>query len=241
MTKWLVTLGIGAVLIFLGLNICGPTGTALDGFIVLGPEIASIDKAEADIAGAEAVMVLSEVSGFWEENQEELSETFNPLIEDRVFMQVPRHKQTSLFVSDEEVTQFTYDTTALGKSNLEDTYLIYDFVTNEINYLVYDDWRNAKEVLHSRSGDCTDKSVLMVSMLESVGIEAYVVYGTGDYELTSHAWVAARIDDTWLYLDPTVNDFYYVYKTLENNTEFYRYYDPIAGMFNSNTALEIRA
>ena|GEM_PF-1915405 len=239
--KRVVTLSIVAFFVLFGLMLYGASGRlGPEGFMVLGGNT-QIEKAGADIGAVEKSMMLSEASDYWEANKEGMSETLNPLIEERSFVQISRTKQKSLFVIDEEVTQFTYDITVLGNNELEDTYLIYEFVTNNVSYLVYDDWRDAKEVLYSRSGDCTDKSVLMVSMLESIGIEAYVVYGTGDYDLTSHAWVAARIDDTWLYLDPTVDDFYYVYNSLNENSEFYRYYDPIAGMFNSNTALEVRA
>lgn len=242
MNKWVVTSCVAAILV---LSVIGVYGISEEynrtGFLTLDARESSIEKAEAEMVVESPAMALSEIRSYWKTNKEEIGETLNPLIEDRVLIQISRESQTKLFITDEEVTQLTYEITAHGKTDLENTYLIYDFVTNNVSYFVYEDWRDTKEILNSKSGDCTDKSILMVSMLDSLGVESYVVYGTSDYEFTSHAWVAVRIDDTWLYLDPTVDDFYYVHKTLENKSEFYRYYDPIAGMFNSRTALEIRS
>lgn len=67
------------------------------------------------------------------------------------------------------------------KSNEEKISAIAEYVQNEIRYVAIEvgknKWipRNAINTFGNRYGDCKDKSALMISMLETIGIEAYPV------------------------------------------------------------------
>lgn len=57
--------------------------------------------------------------------------------------------------------------------------------------------------LYLRAGDCDDKSVLLATMLESVGhISRYFAMGTRPGRLT-HVFVETKFDNKWVALDPT--------------------------------------
>ncbi len=70
----------------------------------------------------------------------------------------------------------------------------------------------ASEVAASRSGDCTEHSVLLAALLRAEGIPSRVVTGlvyldafAGSSRVFGyHMWVQARIDGRWLDLDPTI-------------------------------------
>ena len=53
-----------------------------------------------------------------------------------------------------------------GQNDFEKLKSAFEFVSKDIDYKVYNSWRYPDEVLAAKSGDCTDKSVLLVSMLE---------------------------------------------------------------------------
>ncbi len=70
----------------------------------------------------------------------------------------------------------------------------------------------ASEVAASRSGDCTEHSVLLAALLRAEGIPSRVVTGLvyldrfagAEAVFGYHMWVEARIDGRWLDLDPTL-------------------------------------
>lgn len=59
--------------------------------------------------------------------------------------------------------------------------------------------------LHTRSGDCDDKSILLASMLEAIGIQtAFVVAGYQDPSEFEHVYVSCMpYDGDWRDMDPT--------------------------------------
>ena len=123
------------------------------------------------------------------------------------------------------------------KTDFEKLKSAFDFAAGNVSYKVYENWRYPEEVLETRDGDCTDKSVLLVSMLKNEGIDAYVVYGkeVKDY---SHAWVAAKISGNWVQIDPTAGDINYFYECSSDvNCKYYENYK-IAGMFNEKEVLK---
>jgi len=75
--------------------------------------------------------------------------------------------------------------------------LIHDFIRSNITYSVELDHLSAPEILKKGSGDCSEMSILAVSMLESLGITSYFMNGDG------HACSVALINDNWVIIDPT--------------------------------------
>ncbi|MCP4659306.1 MAG: transglutaminase domain-containing protein [bacterium] len=73
----------------------------------------------------------------------------------------------------------------------------------------------ASEVAATRSGDCTEHSVLATALLRAAGIPARVVTGVvyverfaGRSDLFGyHMWAQALVEDRWLDLDPTLGSF----------------------------------
>ena len=124
-----------------------------------------------------------------------------------------------------------------GQNDFEKLKSAFEFVSKDIDYKVYNSWRYPDEVLAAKSGDCTDKSVLLVSMLENYEIESYVITGkkVNDY---SHAWVAAKIDNKWLQIDPTAGDLNFVYDCLaDENCTYHNNYE-IESVFNEREVLK---
>lgn len=124
-----------------------------------------------------------------------------------------------------------------GKNDFEKLKSAFNFASQDIAYKVYGDWRYPSEVLETKNGDCTDKSALLVSMLQNYGIESYVVTGKKINDYT-HAWVAAKIDGKWMQIDPTAGDLNFVYDCLKDeNCAYYNNYE-IEGMFNEHEVLK---
>ncbi len=113
-----------------------------------------------------------------------------------------------------------------GEINLEKTMLLYEYVSKNYDYELFSNWRNSEEILNSSSGDCADQSVLLVSLLRSIGIESYVVEGDG------HAWTAVHLKNRWIQVDPTSDDFWYVESCLNSGCENYEIYEKADSMFN---------
>jgi len=97
------------------------------------------------------------------------------------------------------------------------------FVQDDIRYLGFEDGINAFKpnqpeiVFKQRYGDCKDKSILLASLLRSVGFDAFPIL-VNTYlrhetinELPSinafnHCIVSLKIDDTNYFIDPTISD-----------------------------------
>ncbi|XLZ69525.1 DUF3857 domain-containing protein [Massilia sp. SR12] len=107
-----------------------------------------------------------------------------------------------------------------AKSREEQVAKVLDYVQNEIRYLSVSMGENSHRpfppatVLERRYGDCKDKSLLAVSMLRALGIEAYpVLVSTTTHKglakllpsplVFNHAIVQVVLDGQTYYLDPT--------------------------------------
>lgn len=107
-----------------------------------------------------------------------------------------------------------------AKSKEEQVAKVLDYVQNEIRYLSVSMGENSHrpfppaKVLERRYGDCKDKSLLAVSMLRALGIEAYpVLVSTTTHKglanvlpsplVFNHAIVQVVLDGKTYYLDPT--------------------------------------
>jgi hypothetical protein len=105
------------------------------------------------------------------------------------------------------------------KENEEKVAAIYHWVASQIRYVAVEygeagfEPHKASEIMKNRYGDCKDQSVLLISMLKSVGIDAYpVLIGTeGMWALNkdfpmlafNHAIACVPTQDGLLFLDPT--------------------------------------
>jgi hypothetical protein len=106
-----------------------------------------------------------------------------------------------------------------GLSNTEEKIkALFDYVKREVRYALvkreHDVPRAAKDVFQTGYGDCKDKSTLLISMLKSVGIHAYLVLipTTNIRNLIegfpypgqfNHIIVAIEQEDKYHFLDPT--------------------------------------
>ncbi len=97
------------------------------------------------------------------------------------------------------------------------------FVQNNIRYLGFEEGINAykphspDKIFSQRFGDCKDKSLLLVSLLREIGIEAYPLlvntYLSGEIlnelpaiNLFNHCIVNFRIDEKDYFIDPTISN-----------------------------------
>lgn len=83
-----------------------------------------------------------------------------------------------------------------GDDDLRKSTILLDYVSNEIMYVSdpgdgLEYAKDALSTLHSGGGDCEDQSVLLCSLLESVGVKTYMAF-TSD-----HVFVLVRFLDTY--------------------------------------------
>jgi len=146
----------------------------------------------------------------------------------------------SSFEKTEALSYLAFDIAKDAESKFEKVYSLFEYVAKDILYVTYTDkWRRPTEVLETMDGDCTDKSILLVTLLTEIGIESYVVYGGADELANQHAWVVANINDEWFQMDATSEDFYYVYKCRnDENCIHEKFYNSILGVFGPDIALK---
>lgn len=146
----------------------------------------------------------------------------------------------SSFEKTEAIADLAFSITRDAETDFEKAYKLFEYVAKDILYVTYtDNWRKPTEVLETMDGDCTDKSILLVSLLTEIGIESYVVYGGADELADQHAWVVAFINNEWVQMDATSEDFYYVYKCKKDpNCIHEKYYNKILGVFGPEVALK---
>ncbi|MBM4762885.1 transglutaminase-like domain-containing protein [Bacillus sp. B15-48] len=122
----------------------------------------------------------------------------------------------------------------------EKTKAIYEYVAKNVSYDVqkykndefeWDD--SALKTLELKSGVCQDYAYLTLALLRASGIEARFVEGIagGGIFPGRHAWVEAKVDGSWLTMDPTWGSGYI------QNEQFVAafnedYFDPDMGEFN---------
>ncbi|MFO8052536.1 MAG: DUF3857 domain-containing protein [Candidatus Omnitrophota bacterium] len=105
------------------------------------------------------------------------------------------------------------------ETNQEKARAIYEYVAKDIRYVgvEYGDSgyqpHSANEVFVNKYGDCKDQAILLVALMEKAGLDAYPVLipTRGNYPISkdfpsinfNHAIAAARIDDKFIFMDPT--------------------------------------
>lgn len=82
---------------------------------------------------------------------------------------------------------------------------VYDNLAKEVTVSV----PSALDVLERRRGDCNEHTVLYVAMARAVGIPARTAAGVVylDGRFFYHAWPEVYLDNTWVAVDPTFNQF----------------------------------
>jgi len=156
-------------------------------------------------------------------------ETYPTGLDDCGFLRIDNPFRTRFIQTNSELRENAFSLTKGANTDLEKTFLLYDFVSN-IKYKRYEDWRYPADVLDTLDGDCNDQAVLLASMLNSIGIHSYVAYGGETLTGEDHAWVAVSIEGKLLQVDPTATDFYSVYENSEN-------YSPILGIYNQDLSM----
>lgn len=119
--------------------------------------------------------------------------------------------ENSFKVKDEKMTMSSQECGTArrlqGPSTRESAENLYEWVDDNIEYVVFEEDNPSSLTYSRKKGDCSDKSILFSSFMRCLGIPArqvqgYMVNGTA---LTSHAW-AEYYDGGWVYLDPVYHE-----------------------------------
>ncbi|MCC7562051.1 MAG: transglutaminase-like domain-containing protein [Methanobrevibacter arboriphilus] len=120
-------------------------------------------------------------------------------------------------------------TTQLSKAKA-----IFNWVRDKVSYsFYYNTKKGATGTLSSKSGNCVDKTHLLIALLRSSGIAAR--YANGQAQFTSgntygHVWAQVLIGDTWVVADTTSsrNSFGVVNNWKPSSAKIYGYYSSIS-------------
>ena len=188
-------------------------------------------------AAPTALMTFENVENEWDSYKYGFFDTDKISCTPDKFYNSPRRNS---FEQTETLAELSYDITKDFDTDFEKAYNLFEYVSKDILYVTYSDqWRTPSEVLETMDGDCTDKSILLVSLLKEAGIEAYVVYGGEDMFSYQHAWVVVYLNGEWFEMDATSEDFYYVYKCKQNKDCIHeKYYNEGLGVFGPDIALK---
>lgn len=156
---------------------------------------------------------------FWIKNEQKIKETFNPYIDS--FFTLNCMDQAGLreqITPTNRIVALSNELTSNSSDDLDIAYNLHQYVYKNIDYEIIDGSFNAEQILDLKHGDCSEKSMLLASLLLSKDIPIYVA------NTPSHRYVFVKIDDTWLPVDSTVSDFYFVYDIWENEPSLRNYY-----------------
>jgi len=121
-------------------------------------------------------------------------------------------------IPDSTIKSFTLELTEKSKNNEEKIKTIYHYICKNIRYIGLElgihgfKPHAAKDVFKLGYGDCKDKAALMVAMLKSVNIPAYIALVNTERQIEenvpfpgqfNHAIIAIPVDNNFLLLDPT--------------------------------------
>lgn len=84
---------------------------------------------------------------------------------------------------------------------------LFQFVQKHIRYVrdphLIEALQTPAATLQLKSGDCDDKTILLASLLLSVGIPVKLIAGGFVKGRYTHVWLRARIGNRWMAMDPT--------------------------------------
>lgn len=93
------------------------------------------------------------------------------------------------------------------KTELEKATAIFNWVRDKVSYsFYYNTKKGAVKTLSSRSGNCVDKTHLLIALMRSAGIAAKYVHGKAKFSSGSvygHVWAQVLVGDTWVVADTT--------------------------------------
>jgi hypothetical protein len=156
---------------------------------------------------------------FWIKNEHNIKETFNPYIDS--FFTLYCMDQAGLreqIIPTDRIISLSNELTSNSSDSLDIAYSLHQYVYKNIDYQITDGSFNAEQVLDLKHGDCSEKSILLASLLLSKGIPIYVA------NTPNHRYVFVEINGTWLPIDATVYDFYFVYDIWKDESLLKNYY-----------------
>ena len=170
---------------------------------------------------------------YWADNRDEIKNQFNPYVKQfSSFGCIDHPELRKLLVNDGRLEETAAQAVIGSKNDMDAAYKLHKYVYASIEYVYADEDLTSTEVPMAGEGDCSEKSLLLVSLLDAAGIEAYV------FDNNEHWYVFANIDGTWMPIDSTVDDFYYVYKNWNHEGVNENYLtDEQAFMFNEDAVL----
>jgi len=93
------------------------------------------------------------------------------------------------------------------KDHVNETAVIFEFVRDQIRYVRdirgVETLHTADMVMDYGQGDCDDKSILLASLLESIGIPTRLVAVGFSNRPLSHVFVEANLSGKWIALETT--------------------------------------
>lgn len=147
---------------------------------------------------------------YWLENKENIAEIFNPYTDGfRNYGCIDYIGLRNSLDSDSNQIKALAQSLTDKENSIDNVYNLHKFVY-EMEYADIDENLNAEQVLKLGKGDCSEKSVLFFSLLEAKDIDAYIANGK------NHRYLYVNIDDTWLPIDTTTHDIFFVYKSRDN-------------------------
>jgi tetratricopeptide (TPR) repeat protein len=121
--------------------------------------------------------------------------------------------------ADQAIKQKVADLTQDKETVLDKVRAIYNFCAEDIRYVAVEygqaghEPHKATDIFFNKYGDCKDQSILLITMLREIGVQAYpVLIGTYDYlDLQddfpsvsfNHCIAAVRLERDFIFLDPT--------------------------------------
>ena len=164
---------------------------------------------------------------FWLQNRDEIKRMFNPYVDS--FHPIGCIDQTGLrelITPTPSIKELSDELTSDSIDELDVAYKLHQYVYKNIEYEFIDESLDPEEILFLKRGDCSEKSILLSSLLTSKGISNYVV------NIPTHRYVFIRIDGIWLPVDPTAIDFYYVFDAWNESNSRKHYVNSEIFMFN---------
>jgi len=169
---------------------------------------------------------------YWIENKVNIAVKFNSYI--GKFHQIDcidHRKLRELLYPNHEIKIIANNITANLTDELDIAYALHQFVHANIEYKEINKSLTPAQILSLRKGDCSEKSILLASLLKTVNINSYVADGY------KHRYIFVEINGIWLPIDPSTKDFYFVYKNWDNKQINYYHSDIQPFIFNSKTTL----
>jgi len=84
---------------------------------------------------------------------------------------------------------------------------LFQFVQKHIRYVrdphLIEALQTPAATLQLKSGDCDDKTILLASLLLSIGIPVKLIVGGFEKGRYTHVWLRAKIKNHWVAMDPT--------------------------------------